>query len=374
MMTRNNQNLGSVLVTGGNGFMATHLIKTLIARNVCSSITALDLNPPLDPIANVTYVQGSVTSSSIIQDTLRTCGPDVIFHTASPNVTTNRDHPQIFYDVNVTGTRLLLEAADRANVKAFVFTSTCDVYLGDTHKDLKEDAPICTKESSPTGHEYPVSKALAEELVLSSCEATEMKCVILRPTHLYGDGDTHAIPVALDVCAPYWPLVQLGAGKNVFDILSTENCAAVHILAAQCLLNPSLAKGPVSKQIFNISDGPAINFWDFFIVIYSESRGHDIRPELWVMPDWLVWFLVSAIEWAWWVATAGTKRPQGKEWMERSIMVFVTGDHEYDGSKAERVLGYRPQGNWKDVLRKAVRWEIERREGEARVMWGRKTL
>ena len=58
----------------------------------------------------------------------------------------------------------------------------------------------------------------------------------------------------------------------------------------------------------------------------------------------------------------GTRQPQGREWMERKIMTYVTGNHSYDGSKAERVLGYKPTGAWREILKTSVRWEIERQK------------
>lgn len=345
--------------------MASELLRTLISRKICSKVTSVDLHAPIEPIPDVTYVNGSITSPSTIRRVFEDAKPDVIFHTASPNVTTNRESPKIFFDVNVDGTKLLLDTAKEWNVKAFVFTSSDEVYDGDIHDNLKEDAPKRTKQLSSSGNEYAISKVEAEELVLSSLQTSSeggMKVVILRPTHLYGNGDTHAIPVALEACAPNKPLVQLGHGENLFDILSTANCASAHILAAQCLLNPSLANGPVHGEAFTISDGPPIKFWDFITTIWSEGRGRDVTDELWVMPEWVVWFLVGFIEWLWWIGTLGTRQPQGREWMERKIMTYVTRNHSYDGSKAERVLGYRPTGDWRENLKTGVRWEMGRQK------------
>lgn len=135
--------LGSVLITGGCGFLGSHIVGVLLAKNhspINTQIHVLDLREPREPQSDVTYHTGDLTSSSSVRAVFEKIRPDIVIHTASPVFTSSQGADQkkikeIYYKVNVEGTKTLLEESKRAGVKAFVYTSSASV-ASDNKTDL----------------------------------------------------------------------------------------------------------------------------------------------------------------------------------------------------------------------------------------------
>lgn len=131
--------LGSVLVTGGCGMLGSHVTSLILSRFASpkNKVSVLDIREPLPSTkqAGVSYHAGDLTSSEAVRQVLDAEKPDVIIHTASPTFQDDsKKSRDLMYRVNVNGTRILLDEARRANVKAFVYTSSASVVM-----DAKSD-------------------------------------------------------------------------------------------------------------------------------------------------------------------------------------------------------------------------------------------
>lgn len=135
--------LGSILVTGGCGFLGSHIVSLLSERYPApkTQIAVLDLHTSRNTYQGVTYHSADVTDASAVRKVLEASKPDVIIHTASPvassvhGAAARKKQEEIFRKVNVEGTRVLLEEAKKAGVKVFVYTSSASV-ISDTRTDL----------------------------------------------------------------------------------------------------------------------------------------------------------------------------------------------------------------------------------------------
>ena len=128
-------------------------------------------------------VLGSVTDRAAVQRSMK--GVEYVFHLAAAFRELNV--PNSFYDdVNVNGTRIVVEEAIRAGVWKFVYCSTCGVHGNVDHPPANEDAPI-----QPADY-YQRTKYEAEPLV-KQLTAGKMEMVILRPAAIYGPGDPGAL-------------------------------------------------------------------------------------------------------------------------------------------------------------------------------------
>ena len=139
LKTADKPNLGNVVVIGGCGFLGHHVVNLLIERYDTNSITVIDLHttrnrrPESD---GVLYVDVDITDAQHLTSVMRTTRPDVVIHTASPpaQADINVSH-SLFKNVNVNGTRCVIEACQKAGAKALVYTSSASV-VSDNKSDL----------------------------------------------------------------------------------------------------------------------------------------------------------------------------------------------------------------------------------------------
>jgi len=127
--------LGNVVVIGGCGFLGHHIVNLLLSSYACK-ISVIDLftNRNRRPDSDgVSYYDGDITSVSSLTLIFEKIKPDVVIHTASPNLIGAND--ALYYKVNVEGTKCVIEACQKTGVKALVYTSSASV-LSDTQSDL----------------------------------------------------------------------------------------------------------------------------------------------------------------------------------------------------------------------------------------------
>lgn len=132
--------LGNVLVIGGCGFLGHHIVAQILTTWSSSSISVLDLRtdrnrrPASD---NVAYYDGDITSLESLLPIFDKAKPDVVIHTASPLAVAEATQKtkDLYYKVNVEGTKAVIEACKQKKVKALVYTSSASV-VSDNTSDL----------------------------------------------------------------------------------------------------------------------------------------------------------------------------------------------------------------------------------------------
>lgn len=127
------KSLGTVLITGGCGFVGHKLAQLLQERAAYTSLSVVDLRPSQTPLEKVDYHFGDITDYAAMKTVFEKVKPNVVLHTASPHF--NINNKEVMYRVNVEGTRTLLKIAQETGVKAFVYTSSASV-VHDTVSDL----------------------------------------------------------------------------------------------------------------------------------------------------------------------------------------------------------------------------------------------
>ena len=131
--------LGTVLVTGGCGFLGHHLVRLLLERYNAPStrVEVFDLRTAHNRYEGAKYHEGDLTNEVALRAILRAVKPDVIIHTASPVFlgAGGQAARDLAYKVNVVGTQTLLTEARDAGVKAFVYTSSASV-INDTRTNI----------------------------------------------------------------------------------------------------------------------------------------------------------------------------------------------------------------------------------------------
>lgn len=221
------------LITGGAGFIASNLVKLLLAEG--HEVTVLDdlstgtLNN-LRGCQVTKMIVGDVTDARTVYDA--TAGMDVVFHLAA-SVGNSRSLLQPWRDatINVLGTLNVLEAARWHGVRKVVFSSSAGIFGQLKTLPIAEDHP-CEPDSP-----YGCSKLCAEKLCLAYARLYAMQVVCLRYFNVYGpnqryDAYGNVIPIFARQILRNEPLTIYGDGKQTRDFVSVHDVARANLLAA----------------------------------------------------------------------------------------------------------------------------------------------
>lgn len=363
--------LGTVLVTGGCGFLGYHLVGRLLADPECGGVYVLDLRTSNNTHPEAVYIRGSVTDSQeTLSKVLDTIQPTVIFHVASPSAT--YAPRSSFYATNVLGTKALLALArEKPYVKSLVYTSSVDIYSDPPHHYITESHPLWPDHPPPWAgvSEYDRTKTVAHRLVLASNSPPHLCTAVIVPAHMWGVRDSQALSLYFDTFEdPRKPLWQVGPGTNVLSCVEAGNCAAAHVLAAKCLVDPariSEGGGPVDGEAFIVTDGQDVNMWDDVwstcALIRRPALGAgEGAPKVHMVPAWVMRLVVEVAKWLYLIFTLGYAEPPPT--FGRNGLSWCTEEHTQDDSKARKTLGYRPARITRsEMVAEAVEWEREKR-------------
>ena len=205
-----------VLVTGGAGFIGSHLVARLVSHQP-KSITVLDnlsrgrvaaLSEVWDRIA---FVEGDIRNRSLLADVMQGC--ELVYHLAAQsNVIGAVQDLDYSFSSNVTGTFNVLQAARQAGVCRMVFTSSREVYGDPRQLPVPESDPLHPKNA------YGASKG-AGEMYSRLLSASDFETVVLRLANVYGPGDRdRVIPIFVENALRGLPLTLYG-GDQVLDFV-----------------------------------------------------------------------------------------------------------------------------------------------------------
>ena len=211
-------------MTGGTGFTGKALVKRLLDHG--HRVVALDYKEGLKTDELKTWgaevVIGSVADRHVVERCMD--GVELVHHLAA--AFRELGVPEHYYDeVNIEGTRNVLDAAHRQGAKRFIYCSTCGVHGNIDNPPGGEDAPI-----QPADY-YQVTKYKAEPIVQQYAEKG-MKTVILRPAAIYGPGDPERFFMIFNrVAKGVFPM--FGTGKTYYHPLYIDNLVDALMLAMQ---------------------------------------------------------------------------------------------------------------------------------------------
>ena len=177
-----------ILVTGGGGFIGSHLVETLI-KDGHSVKTIVPYNPDnswgwIDSFEpnikkNLEIVSGDICDQNLVSKLVKNV--DVIFHLAALiSIPYSYVSPRSYISTNIMGTLNLLEASRNSNVELFVQTSTSEVYGSSQYSPIDEQHPLNAQ--SP----YAATKIAADQLALSYYRSFDLPVSIIRPFNTFG--------------------------------------------------------------------------------------------------------------------------------------------------------------------------------------------
>ncbi len=232
-----------VLVTGGTGFIGSHLVEKLVNRG--AKVTVMD-NLQNGKIKNISYLKGKVKfingDCTNLKDALRACrDKEIVMNLAARvgGIGYNRAHQATMLRDNLNVVTTMIEAARLAKVKRFLVVSSACIYSPACSIPTPETEGFIG-EPEPTNGGYGWAKRMAEKLGAYYAEEFGMKVAIVRPYNCYGPRDhfgsvsAHVIPDLIKrVFDGENPVKVWGSGKQTRAFLYVEDLAEGMILAVE---------------------------------------------------------------------------------------------------------------------------------------------
>ena len=199
----------NILVTGGSGFIGSHIVDSLIKRKY--KVTILDLYPP--KINNVRFVKGSILNKNAVKLALK--NNNTVFHLAAvSDINKVKGIPVKTIETNILGTAYLLEAARKAKIDRFIFAGSVYSY-------------------AKAGNIYTSSKTASESIIKNYHLLYGQKFTILRFATAYGprNREVDAISIFVKKALKNSDLIIHGNGKQKRNFIYVEDLAAGAMLA-----------------------------------------------------------------------------------------------------------------------------------------------
>jgi len=320
-----------VLITGGTGFIGSRLALRCLEQGDQVRILA-QLNTAAEEDnykeleqAGASFVSGSVTDRDKVQEAVK--GVELIFHLAAAQHEANVPD-QHFWDVNVLGTRNLLEAAVAADVRRVVHGSTIGVY--------GESGAAVVDESSPLrpANIYGVTKKEGEGIALR--HAQQIEVVVIRIPETYGPGDRRLLKLFKAINSGMF--FNIGRGANKHHPMYIEDLIDGLLLAA---------KHPEASGERILFAGKSILDTNEMIAAVSQALGKP-PPRIRVP---LAPLMMAA------VVMESLMKPLGKQPpLHRRRMDFFVKSFVLSGRKAEQLLGFTPATDFLTGARSTAEW------------------
>ncbi|XP_063160727.1 dTDP-D-glucose 4,6-dehydratase isoform X2 [Candoia aspera] len=314
-----------VLVTGGAGFIASHVIALLVEKypnymiinldklDYCASLTNLKT---VSEKENYKFVQGDICEPNFIKELFETEKIDIVLHfAAQTHVDLSFWHKLEFNYVNVYGTYVLLRAAYKADVEKFVYVSTDEVYGGSCDKEFDESSP-----KQPT-NPYAISKAAAERFVQSYWERYQFPVVITRSSNVYGPHQfpEKVIPKFISLLQQNRKCCIHGSGLQKRNFLYASDVAEAFL---------TILKKGQPGEIYNIGTGFAMSITQLAKELIHLIKNTSSEAEI-------------------------------EYWMDY-VKDRPTNDMGYPMNSGKMYsLGWKPKVSWKEGIKKTIEWYQE---------------
>lgn len=317
-----------MLITGGSGFFGQHLVRGLLSKNY--RIRVLDIEDFRDREIekNIEFIKGDVRDKERVEASCKDI--DYVFHNVAL-LPVSRSKKNIFWEVDVTGTKNILNASLTNKVKKVVFTSSSAPY------GIPKESPITEKTEFNPVCDYGRSKIEAEQ-ICNKYRKRDLNIIVLRPRTIIGKGRLGLFQILYSWIADNKNIYIIGKGDNLCQLLGERD------LVDACIF--SIEK-PCQNEDFNLGTDRFRTVREDLqgLIDHAKSASKIIplppKPTKAVLRTLDMLNLVPFTSWH-----------------------YLTSDKPFyfDISKAKRILGWQPKVSNLDMLKGSYDWYVSNRE------------
>lgn len=308
-----------ILVTGGVGFIGSHVVDRLLLKNPKKIIILDDFSrgtrqniEEAVKHKNVELVVGDIRDIEQVNNIVKGC--DYVFHLAAIRITKCAEDPRFCQEVLVDGTFNVLEACAKNKVKKLILSSSASVYGNPSYMPMDEKHPF----NNTTA--YGAAKIANEEMTKAFRAMFGLNYIILRYFNVYGPRmDIHGVYTEvlikwLEKIDTNEPPVIHGDGKQALDFVYVDDIADANIVALESNIN---------EGVFNVGTGKSTSL-KRLLDILLDLTASELKP----------------------VFEANVKRPYVQK-------------RAADITKASRELGFIAKTNFREGLKQLIQWRKE---------------
>lgn len=258
----------AVLITGYEGFLGSHLTRTLLANH--ARVFALDIKThrhdtilSADDLSKIRIIKGSVENLSLLERIIKKEKVEFVFHLAADALVGRcLKNPLKAFSSNIKGTWNMLEAVRRnKSVKAVVIASSDKAYGDQTKLPYREDFPLVGR------HPYDVSKSCADLLAYTYFHTYGLPVCVTRCGNIFGQGDfnfSRIVPDTIRSIIKDKTLIIRSDGKFTRDYIYVDD-----IICGYLLLAEKMVKLDLYGEAFNFSNENPISVIELVKKIYK---------------------------------------------------------------------------------------------------------
>jgi len=315
------------LITGGSGFLGINLIRYLLSKG--HEIVSLDLIEfeYEDVKDRIVSFKGDIRKKDDVERSISDSDVDIVIHTAAALPLYTKEE---IFSTDIEGTRILLEAAEKNNVKRFIHLSSTAVYGIPDHHPLYENDKLMGVGL------YGEAKIKAEE----ECFRFRRKgmCVpVIRPKSFIGPERLGVFALFYDWASTGHNFPMIGRGNNRYQLLDVEDlCEAIYLCA--------ILEKEIANDTFNIGAKDFTTMREDYQAVLDFAGYHKRIIGLPEKPTILTLKLLEKL-----------KLSPLYKWVYET----ASKDSFVSIEKAEKKLGYKPRYSNKDALIRNYKWYVE---------------
>jgi nucleoside-diphosphate-sugar epimerase len=318
-----------VLVTGASGFIGSALTKKLFDQGSAVRVLVRNRQKFSSVLGNgAEVIEGDIADPESVRQA--TAGVETVFHIAGTFREANLSN-QRYFDVNVQGTKNVVEASAACGVRRFVHCSTSGIHGSIKGAPAREDHELVLDEV------YERTKAEGEMMAIQMGKERGLEVTALRPAQVYGPGDTRLLKLFKMVNSKV--TLWFGPGTAHYHLLYIDDLVNAFILAGKA--------ENVAGQSFLIAGGEMPTLNELMEGIAKAMGKEKLRIlRLPAGPFMVLGYFCEKV-----CIPIGISPP-----IYRRRVEFFTKNKAYDISKARTMLGFEPKTGMVEGLSRTVKW------------------